>query len=104
MNSMDLFKNMGNIQEKLRESQEKLKSITAQGTAGGDMVKVILNGEMFVLSVEISPDVVDPGDISMLQDLVVAAHADAMARIREKIHEELGSLTGGLNLPPGFMG
>lgn len=104
MNSMDLFKNMGNIQEKLRESQEKLKSLSVEGTAGGDMVKVILSGEMAVLGVEISPDVVDPGDIIMLQDLVVAAHADAMVRIREKIREELGSLTGGLNLPPGFMG
>ncbi len=101
---MDLFKNMGNIQEKLRESQEKLKSLSVEGTAGGDMVKVILSGEMAVLGVEISPDVVDPGDIIMLQDLVVAAHADAMVRIREKIREELGSLTGGLNLPPGFMG
>jgi DNA-binding YbaB/EbfC family protein len=104
MNPMDLLKNFGNIQEKLRESQEKLKTLEATGTAGGDMVSVVISGDMVVKAVRISPEAVDPDDIEMLQDLIVAAHADALYRIREKISEEMNSLTGGMPIPPEFLG
>lgn len=104
MNPMDLLKNFGNIQEKLRESQEKLKEMEVSGTAGGDMVEVILRGDMSLKGLRISPEAVDPDDIAMLQDLIIAAHSDAMAKLREKLSEEMGSISQGLNLPPGFMG
>ncbi|AHC16834.1 hypothetical protein co-occurring with RecR [Salinispira pacifica] len=104
MNPMDLLKNFGNIQEKLKESQEKMKSIRVTGSAGGDMVRVELSGDMAITGITISPEAVDPDDIDMLQDLIRAAHADALTKIREKLSEEMGSLTGGMDIPPGFMG
>lgn len=104
MNPMDLLKNFQNIQSKMTEAQERLKELEATGTSGGDMVRVEISGEMDVKSVTISPEAVDPEDIEMLQDLVLAAFHDAMAKIKEKMREEMSSVTGGLNLPPGMFG
>lgn len=104
MNPMDLLKNFQNIQSKMTEAQERLKELEAVGTSGGDMVRVEISGEMEVKSVTISPEAVDPNDIEMLQDLVLAAFHDAMAKIKEKMREEMSSVTGGLDLPPGLFG
>ena len=104
MNPFDFLKQFQDLQGKMGEIQEKLKHISALGTSGGDMVSVELNGQMQVLSVKISKEAVDPEDIQMLEDLVLAAFRDAMFKIKEKIREEMSSLTGGLNLPPGLMG
>jgi len=104
INPMELLKNFQNIQSKMTEAQERLQHVTATGSAGGDMVKVEITGQFQVKSVTISPEVVDPGDIPMLQDLVLAAFTDAVARVKEKIREEMSSLTGGMDLPPGLMG
>jgi hypothetical protein len=101
---MDLLKNFQNIQSKMTEAQERLKELEAVGTSGGDMVRVEISGEMEVKSVTISPEAVDPNDIDMLQDLVLAAFHDAMAKIKEKMREEMSSVTGGLDLPPGMFG
>lgn len=68
------------------------------------MVQVEMNGQMQVLAVHISEEAVDPAEIQMLQDLLQAAFSDALFKIKEKIREEVSSLTGGLNLPPGLMG
>ena len=68
------------------------------------MVRIEINGQMEVLKVTITPEVVDPEEITMLEDLVLAAFSDASAKIKEKIREEMSSITGGMNLPPGFMG
>ncbi len=104
INPMDLFKNLQNIQSKLGETQEKLKTITAVGTSGGDMVRIEVNGQLEVIGVTISPEAVDPDDIEMLQDLILAAFTDAMVKIKDKIRDEMSSLTGGMDLPPGMMG
>ena len=104
MNPMDLMKNFQQMQSRLQETQERLKTIRATGSAGGDMVRVEISGEFAVLNVTIAPEVVDPHDITMLEDLVRAAFADAVANIKERVREEMSSLTGGLDLPPGFMG
>lgn len=104
MNPMDLLKNFQNIQSKMSEAQERLKALDAVGTSGGDMVRIEISGEMEVKSVTISPEAVDPEDLGMLEDLVLAAFHDAMAKIKEKMREEMSSVTGGLNLPPGFFG
>ena len=66
--------------------------------------EIEMNGHMQVLGVRISEEAVDPGDIQMLQDLLQAAFSDALYKIKEKIREEVSSLTGGLNLPPGILG
>lgn len=104
MNPMDLMKNFQNIQSKLTEAQERMKDVVAVGTSGGDMVRVTINGQMEVQKVEISPDAVDPNDIEMLQDLILAAFTDAMTKVKEEIKEEMSGLTGGMDLPPGLMG
>ncbi len=104
MNPMDLMKNFQQMQTKLQETQERLKTIRATGSAGGDMVRVEISGEFAVLNVTISPEVVDPQDITMLEDLVRAAFTDAVANIKDRVREEMSSLTGGIDLPPGLMG
>ena len=104
MNPMDFMKNLQNMQSRMGEMQEKMRDITVTGTAGGDMVRIELNGQMEVVGVTISKEVVDPDDIIMLQDLILAAFTDASAKVKEKLREEMSSLTGGMNLPPGLMG
>ncbi len=104
MNPFDLLKQFQDMQGKMGEIQEKMKTITAEGTSGGDMVRIMINGQMEVLSVQISKEAVDPDDIRMLEDLVLAAFTDAMYKIKEKLREEMSSLTGGIDLPPGLLG
>jgi DNA-binding YbaB/EbfC family protein len=104
MNPMDILKNFGNLQSRVNEMQEKLKSISVTGSAGGDMVQVTMNGQMQITNVTISPEIVDPKDVTMLEDLVLAACTDATLKVREKLRDEISSLTGGVDIPPGFMG
>ncbi|TVQ25607.1 MAG: YbaB/EbfC family nucleoid-associated protein [Spirochaetaceae bacterium] len=104
VNPMDFLKNFQNIQSKLNEAQERMKDVIAVGSAGGDMVRVTINGQMEVQKVEISPEAVDPSDIEMLQDLVLAAFTNAMEKVKEEIKQQMSSLTGGMDLPPGMFG
>jgi hypothetical protein len=104
MNPMDLFKNLQNLQSQFSDMQEKLKAITVTGSSGGDMVRVEMNGQFEVLDVSISPEVVDPQDVGMLQDLMKAALTDAQAKVKDKMQEQMSELTGGMDIPPGFMG
>lgn len=104
MNPMDLLKNFQNMQSKLQEAQQQLKEIRATGTSGGDMVRIEMTGEFQVTSVQISPEAVDPDDIEMLQDLILAAFTNATSNVKEKIREKMSSMTGGMDLPPGIFG
>lgn len=104
MNPLDILKNFQGLQSRMAAMQERMKSITVIGTAGGDMVRVEISGQMAVRSVTISPEAVDPSDLAMLQDLVRAAISDALARLREKMREEMGDLTGGLDIPSELLG
>ena len=104
INPYDLLKNLGSIQAKMEEVQEKLGGVRVVGSAGGDMVRVEMNGRLDVLSVKVSPEAVDPEDLDMLQDLFRAAVTDALFKAKEAIRVEMTGLTGGMNIPPGFMG
>ncbi|MFP4153077.1 MAG: YbaB/EbfC family nucleoid-associated protein [Alkalispirochaeta sp.] len=104
MNPMDLLKNMGQLQETMQEAQKRLKETKVTGTAGGDMIRIEMNGEFTVLSVEIAPEVIDPEDREMLQDLFRAAHNDASGKVRAALQENLSSLAGGMQIPPGLFG
>lgn len=104
MNPMDLLKNMGQLQETMQEAQKKLKELRVIGSAGGDMVRIEMNGEFTVLSVEIAPEVIDPEEKEMLQDLFRAAHNDATAKVRTALQENISDLTGGMPIPPGLFG
>lgn len=104
INPFDILKQFGNMQERMGEIQERLRRLTVTGSAGGGMVEVEMNGHMEVQGVRISREAVDPSEIDMLQDLLRAAFSDAMFKIKEKMREEVSSLTGGLPIPPGLMG
>ena len=104
MNPMDILKNVQQLQSRLSESQGKVKDITAVGSAGGDMIRITITGEFIVTNVEISPEAVDPQDLKMLEDLVLAAFSDAVYKVKERVQQEMSSVTGGLDLPPELFG
>ena len=89
MNPMDLLKNFQNIQSRMGEMQERMRSQVVTGTSGGGMVSIEMNGQMEIIEVKISPEAVDPDDIGMLEDLVFAAFSDASAKIKDKMKEEM---------------
>jgi nucleoid-associated protein EbfC len=103
VNPFELMKNFKNIQSKMTEMQAKLDTILVTGSAGGGMVSIVLNGKLEMISVAIAPEVFSE-DRSMLEDLFRAAYSDASVKIKEKLKEEMSSLTGGMELPPGMMG
>ncbi len=103
-NPFEIFKQLQGLQSKMGEIQAKLKTVRATGSAGGGMVTVEVNGQMQVEKVTIAPEAVDPRDVQMLQDLILAAVTDALDRLKEKIREEVSQATGMLGLPPGFLG
>ena len=85
LNPFELMKNLQDLQAKMGGMQEKLKTVHVTGSAGGGMVTVDLNGDLRVEKVTIAPEAVDPSDIRMLEDLVLAALSDAHARLKEKL-------------------
>jgi DNA-binding YbaB/EbfC family protein len=87
------------MQEKMAKIQEDLAKKTITGSAGGGMVLVTVNGQGDVLSVSLEKTIIDPQEPEMLQDLIVAATNDAIRRAKELSKQELGQLTGGLNIP-----
>ena len=93
-NPFEMLKNLQGLQAKMGEMQEKLKSVRVTGSAGGGMVTVELNGELRVEKVTISPEAVDPADIRMLEDLVLAALSDAHGQLKEKLRDEMAQTAG----------
>ncbi|GAC1334614.1 MAG: YbaB/EbfC family nucleoid-associated protein [Candidatus Dormibacteria bacterium] len=101
--NMKMMRQLQEMQTKMARIQEDLGSKEVEGTAGGGVVKVRANGHQKVLSVEIQPEAVDPEDVELLQDMVLAATNEALDRSRELAAGELGALTAGLGLPPGLV-
>ncbi len=99
-----MLKQLQQMQAKMAKVQEELGLKTVTGTAGGGVVEVVVNGHQKVLSVTVKPEVVDPADVEMLQDLVMAAVNEAMDRARELATKEMGAVTAGIGLPPGLLG
>lgn len=87
------------LQDKMAKIQAELVNKTVEASAGGGMVTVVVNGRQEVVSLKIDPQVVDPQDIDMLQDLVVAAVNDALRRSQDLAGDEMAKLAGGLNIP-----
>jgi DNA-binding YbaB/EbfC family protein len=102
MDMSSLMKHARQFQEKLDAAQQELGSKTVSGSAGGGMVKVTVNGRSELMDIVIEPEVVNPDDIRMLQDLILAAVNDGMAKAKKMGQEELGKLTGGMNIPGLF--
>ncbi len=106
-----MAKGLGNImrqaqqmQKKMAQIQEELAGKTVEASAGGGMVRCVVSGKQEVVSLEIDPEVVDPDDVEMLQDLVCAAVNEAIKRSQQMVAEEMGKIAGGLglNLPGMF--
>jgi DNA-binding YbaB/EbfC family protein len=103
------MKNLGNLmkqaqamQQKMAELQDRLAQMEVEGQSGAGMVKAVVNGKGEVKRMRIEPSVVDPADVGMLEDLIVAACNDARAKADAMNAEETQKLMGGLGLPPGL--
>jgi DNA-binding YbaB/EbfC family protein len=103
-NMQKMLKQVQKVQEEMARVQETLANERVEGTAGGGVVRAVANGHGDLVSVTIDPAVVDPGDVSMLEDLVLAAVGDALRKARELAAERMKAVTGGLQIPglPGL--
>jgi len=101
----DIMKQAQKMQEKMQKIQDELADLQVEASSGGGMVTVVANGKQEVLEVRIDKQVVDPEDVEMLEDLVVAAVNQAMEKAQELANEEMGKAAGGMlgNLPGGFI-
>ena len=95
----NMMKQAQQLQSKMLKLQEELAEKTVESSSGGGMVKVVANGRQQIVSIQIEKEVVDEDDVEMLQDLVLAAVNDALAKAQEMVSTEMGKLTGGLNIP-----
>src|SRR2546429_7350890 len=99
-----MLKQLQQMQAKMAKIQEDLGQKTVTGSAGGGVVEVVVNGHQKVLSVTVKPEVVDPADVDMLQDLVLAAVNDAMDKARDLASKEMGAVTAGVGGSPPLVG
>jgi DNA-binding YbaB/EbfC family protein len=95
----DMMKQVQKMQAKMEEMQAELEDERIEGTAGGGMVRVVANGKQEIIEVKIEKEVVDPEDVEMLEDLVVAAVNQAQEKAQELAAEKMSGLTGGLKIP-----
>ncbi|NOR14410.1 MAG: YbaB/EbfC family nucleoid-associated protein [Candidatus Aminicenantes bacterium] len=103
------MKGMGNIQKMMKQAQEmqanlqrELAEMQIEGSSGGGMVTVTLDGSKALLSLKIDPEVVDPAELDMLQDLVMAAFNDAAAKVDDEVSQKMGAMGAGLKIPGLF--
>ena len=97
----DLITQAKKMQEKMQQTQEALKKIEVEGISGGDAVKVIMNGDGELKKIFLG-ETLSKESISIVEDLIVAAHNDAKSKLKKKTSEEISKVTGGIGLPPGF--
>jgi DNA-binding YbaB/EbfC family protein len=102
MNMNSLMKQAQKMQKQMAEMLEALVEKTLEVSSGGGAVKVVINGEKQIQSLAISPDVVDPDDVEMLQDLVMTAVNEAIRQMDEAVNSQMSSITGGMNMPGMF--
>ena len=95
----DIMREAQKLQAQMQKLQEEAKKKTVEASAGGGMVTVVANGANEIVSIKIEKDVVNPDDMEMLQDLILAAANEALRRAQQMVSEEMGKLTGGLQLP-----
>ena len=95
----DIMKQAQKMQKDMMRIQEEMASKTVEASAGGGMVTVVVNGRQELLSITIEKDIVDPTDLEMLQDLVLAAVNEGLLKSQEMVKEEMLKITGGINIP-----
>lgn len=99
MNMQQMMKQARKMQEQLAEAQAHLAETSVDASAGGGMVKVTMNGEMQLTSLKIDPAAVDPDDVEILEDMILAAVNEAVRSVNELANQQMGAITGGLNIP-----
>jgi len=99
---MNIMKQVGEMQAKLKQAQEELEKLEVEGQSGGGLVKIKLDGKGTVKSVRIDPSLAKADEVEILEDLIVAAAADARAKAEAAMQEKMAGVTGGLPLPPGM--
>ena len=102
MNMQQLMKQAQKMQQQLAEAQENLEQVTVDASAGGGMVKVTVNGQMMLESITIDPEAIDPDDVEVLQDMIMAAVNEGVRGVAEIANKQMGAITGGLggmNIP-----
>jgi DNA-binding YbaB/EbfC family protein len=102
VNIQQMMKQAQALQAKMAAVQAELKTRELVGTAGGGKVKITMNGGHEVTAISIDPEVVNPEEADLLEDLVLAAFNDARSKVSRMVEEEMGRVTGGLGLPPGL--
>jgi nucleoid-associated protein EbfC len=99
---LNIMKQAKEMQSKMSELQEDMANVEAQGTAGGGMVTITLSGKGELKGVAIDPSLLSDGEAEMIEDLLIAAHADAKTKVEEIVAEKTKELTAGLPIPPGM--
>ena len=102
MNMNNLMKQAQKMQQQMAEMQAELENKTYEVSAGGGAIKITITGKKIIQDITISPEVVDPDDVEMLQDLIMSAVNEAVRQAEEAATSQMGKLTGGLNLPGGL--
>lgn len=102
MDMKQMMRQAQKMQKELNKAQEEIATMSFEATAGGGMVKAVASGDMNITALTIDPDAVDPEDVEMLQDMVVAAVNEALRGVSEMSNQRMNAVTGGMNLP-GFM-
>jgi nucleoid-associated protein EbfC len=95
----NMMKQAQKLQAKMLRLQDELAEKTIESTAGGGMVKVVANGKQQIVAIQIEKEVVDPDDVEMLQDLIMAAVNDALTKSQEMVSAEMAKITGGMSIP-----
>ncbi len=101
-NMNNIMKQAKKIQERIAKIQEEMETRTVDASSGGGMVSVVINGKNELLSLKIEKEVVNPDDVDMLQDLIMAAVNEGMRKAQEMVASEMAKVTGGFNLPGMF--
>ncbi|HLS60349.1 MAG TPA: YbaB/EbfC family nucleoid-associated protein [Virgibacillus sp.] len=101
-NMGNMMKQMQSMQKKMAKAQEELAEMVFEASSGGGMVTIKANGDKQITDVEVNEEVVDPDDVEMLQDLIIAATNDVLKQIDEKTNATMGQFTKGLNMPGMF--
>ncbi len=99
---MGMMKKAQELQAKMGQMQEELQALEVTGTSGGGMVSVTLNGKGDMKGVKIDPSLVSDGDVEIIEDLIIAAHADARGKAEAQMQEKMSEMTAGMPIPPGM--
>ncbi|MBS4008390.1 MAG: YbaB/EbfC family nucleoid-associated protein [Clostridium sp.] len=101
-NMGNMMKQIQKMQKEMLKMQEELQQKTVMASSGGGMIRVEVSGKKELVSLTIDPEAVDPADLEMLQDMIMAAVNEGLRKVEEMMTAEMQKLTGGLNLPPGL--